>query len=179
MIDGTTHVIRRFDVTRDGVDALAELLVDAVDDGAAVSFMQPLSKDRAADWWRTWLPELPIRSAVLVACTADGRIDGVVALAAAWAPNQPHRGDVMKLLVHRRARRSGLGVRLMQAVETEATTLGLSLLTLDARAGGGAEALYRRLGWIVVGYIPAFALDPDGKTHHDDVLFYKNLSAVA
>lgn len=175
----TTHAIRRFDTRTHDVDALAALLVDAVDDGAAVSFLQPLTLDRAREWWRTWLPELPTRSAVLMACTDDGRVDGVVALAAAWAPNQPHRGEVMKLLVHRRARRSGLGIRLMQAVETEAKTLGLTLLTLDARAGGGAEALYRRLGWIVVGYIPAFALDPDGTTRHDDVLFYKNVAAAA
>src|SRR5262249_27284352 len=104
-------------------------------------------------------------------------IAGAVQLHPAWAPNQPHRADVAKLLVHRRCRRSGLGTRLVQGIEDAARTAGFSLLTLDAKPGAPAEHLYRRMGWTLVGTIPGFALDPDGKALHDDVIFYKRLGA--
>jgi ribosomal protein S18 acetylase RimI-like enzyme len=112
---------------------------------------------------------------VLVARDASG-ILGSVQLHPAWAPNQPHRAEVVKLLVHRRARGQGLGARLILAIEEAASHAGFRLLTLDARAGGAADRLYRRLGWIVVGTIPRYALDPDGVTPHDATLFYKELA---
>jgi ribosomal protein S18 acetylase RimI-like enzyme len=156
--------------------ALARLLVDAVDSGAAVSFLAPLSEERALAWWRATLETSPERSVFLVARDSSG-IAGTVQMHPAWAPNQPHRAEIAKLIVDRRHRRTGLGTRLMQGIEEEARRAGLSLLTLDARRGGDAERLYRRLGWTVVGIIPGYALDADGCGRHDTVVFYKPIDS--
>jgi GNAT superfamily N-acetyltransferase len=154
--------------------ALARLLVDAVESGAAVSFLAPLTLERAEDWWRQTIAAARPGAIFLVARDTDG-IVGTVQLHPAWAPNQPHRADIVKLLVHRRARRTGLGAQLMHAIEDAARGAGHRLLTLDAKRGEAAERLYRRLGWIHAGTIPRYALDPDG-TPHDAVIFYKELT---
>jgi GNAT superfamily N-acetyltransferase len=153
---------------------LAELLVDAVESGAAVSFLPPLSLERAEAWWRKTLSASGSTATCLVARDEKG-IVGTVQLQPAWAPNQPHRAEVVKLLVHRRARRSGLGARLMEGIEDAARRAGFRLLTLDAKQGGAAERLYLRMGWTLAGTIPGFALDPDG-TPHSAVIFYKALT---
>jgi acetyltransferase len=157
---------------------LARLLVDAVESGAAVSFLLPLSLERAQQWWRSMLAAAADSAVVLVARDAEG-IVGTVQMHPAWAPNQSHRAEIAKLLVHRRARRGGLGSQLMHAIEQAGARAGFRLLTLDAKRGGAAEALYRRLGWVYVGMIPRFAVDPDGSAMHDDVLFYKETGATA
>lgn len=156
------------------VHALAALLVDAVDSGAAVSFVAPLTVERAEAWWRRLLASVDPRSVVLVARAADG-IVGSVQLHPAWAPNQPYRAEIVKLLVHRRCRRAGIGRRLMRTIEDLARHSGFRLLTLDAKQGGAAEQLYRHLGWTHAGTIPKFAVDTDGITPHDAVIFYKEL----
>ena len=154
--------------------ALAELLVDAVDSGAAVSFMPPLSLERAEAWWRSTLEGLDVKGVCLVARDESG-IVGSVQLHPAWAPNQPHRADIAKLLVHRRARRQGIATALMGAAEDAARAAGFTLLVLDTKRGDGAEHLYRRLGWTESGVIPNYALNADGVTAHDTVYFYKQL----
>ncbi len=155
--------------------ALAGLLVDAVESGAAVSFLAPMTLDQAEAWWRTTLAAAHPRSIFLVA--RDGaEIVGTVQLHSAWAPNQPHRAEVAKLLVDRRHRRSGVGARLMAAMEAAAWQAGFRLLTLDAKRGAAAERLYRKLDWTYVGTIPDYAVDPDGTTPHAAVIFYKSLS---
>lgn len=141
--------------------------------GAAVSFLAPLTLEHAAAWWRATLDAAHPRAVVLVA-RDDAGIVGTVQLHPAWAPNQPHRAEIAKLLVHRRSRRAGLGVQLMHAIEEAARLDGFRLLTLDAKQGAPAEQLYRRLGWTAVGAIPRYALDPDG-TPHGAVIFYKEL----
>jgi len=156
------------------VRALARLLVDAVESGAAVSFLAPLTVEQAEDWWRKTIATASASAIFLVARDAEG-IVGTVQLHPAWAPNQPHRADIVKLLVHRRARRTGLGAQLMHAIEDAARRAGVRLLTLDAKRGEAAERLYRRIGWIHAGTIPRYALDPDG-TPHDAVIFYKELA---
>lgn len=163
------------------VDGLAELLVDAVDAGAAVSFLAPLALDTARTWWRNAFANAHPRAVFLVARDVHG-IVGTAQLQPAWAPNQPHRAEVAKVLVHRRARRAGIGRRLMEHIEHEARRGGFTLLTLDARKGGAAEELYRRAGWIHAGTIPRYALDTDGRALHDTVLYYREIagdSAVA
>ena len=164
---------------------LAHLLRDAVDSGAAASFLATLTQETAEAWWRDTIASSPPSAVFLVAreeaaaggssAPDDGAIVGTVHLQPSWAPNQPHRGDIAKLLVHRRARRQGLGTRLMQAIEEEAHRGGFDLLVLDTKRGDPADRLYRRLGWTVVGTIPRFALDPDGVTPHDTVVFFKDL----
>lgn len=156
---------------------LAALLIDAVDSGAAVSFLAPLPRERAEEWWRGTFRDARPRAIFLVARDEKG-ICGSVQLHPAWAPNQPHRGEIAKLLVHRRCRRTGLGTRLMEAAEAAALSAGLRLLTLDAKRGGTAERLYRRMGWSYVGTIPNFALDTDGVTPHDTVIFCKELAPL-
>jgi len=172
-----TDMIERLTVPASDSDLrdLARLLVDAVESGAAVSFMAPLTLERAEEWWRSTLSTAHDGAIFLVARDAEG-ITGTVQLHPAWAPNQPHRAEITKLLVHRRARRGGLGRRLMQTIEAEARRAGFSLLTLDAKRGEAAEQLYRRIGWIAAGTIPGYALDPDG-TPHDAVIFYRHMNA--
>ena len=155
--------------------SLALLLVDAVDSGAAVSFLS-ITEEQALDWCRRQFAAPASGAIVLAARDADG-IVGAVQLHPSWAPNQPHRADIAKLIVHRRGRRRGLGERLMAAVELEAAATGYRLLVLDSKRGDAGERLYRRLGWTVVGTIPRFAFDTDGKTRHDTVVFYKELPA--
>lgn len=156
------------------LDQLAQLLADTVNSGSAVSFLAPLDPGTARSWWAESLAGLSPRARVLVARNG-GRITGTVQVQPAWAPNQPHRGEVTKLMVDRRARGVGVGKALMEAIEEEARAAGLTLLTLDTRAGDGAERLYRRLGWVEAGVIPDFALDPDGRHLHPTVIFYKTL----
>lgn len=152
---------------------LARLLVDTVESGAAVSFLLPLTVEQAADWWQRSMSAADAKAIVLVARDGDG-IVGTVQLHPAWAPNQPHRAEIAKLLVHQRKRRTGLGTRLMAAIEDAALSAGFGLLTLDAKRGVAADHLYRRIGWIPVGTIPRYAVDPDGAPH-DAVIFYKEL----
>jgi acetyltransferase len=156
------------------IRTLALLLVDAVESGAAVSFLAPLTLERAEDWWRRTLSTAPSGAIFLVARDAEG-IVGTVQLHPAWAPNQPHRAEIAKLLVHRRRRRKGLGAELMRNIEEAARRGGFRLLTLDAKRGEAAERLYRSTGWTPAGTIPRYALDPDG-TPHDAVIFYKELA---
>jgi acetyltransferase len=158
--------------------ALALLLVDAVESGAAVSFLAPLTLERAEDWWRMTISDSHPGAIFLVARDGEG-IVGTVQLHPAWAPNQPHRAEISKLIVHRGSRRAGLATQLMQAIEDAARRAGFSLLTLDAKRGEAAEHLYRSIGWTPAGMIPRYALDPDGKTPHDAVIFYEELARIS
>lgn len=153
---------------------LSAVLIDTVDSGAAVSFMQPLAADVAEAWWRGTLASPHPRAVFLVARDPEG-IVGTVQLQPAWAPNQPHRAELCKLMVHRRARGLGLGRALMEAAEAAGREAGFALLTLDGKRGGVAEQLYVKMGWTRVGVIPDFARDPDDKAWHDTVIFYKRL----
>jgi GNAT superfamily N-acetyltransferase len=157
----------------DVVRGLAALLVDAVEDNAGISFMAGLQPDEAAAWWRKTLSAASPRAAILVARDEQG-IAGTVQLQPSWAPNQPHRADVAKLIVHRRARGRGIARALMQALERHARDERFTTLLLDTCKGGAAEALYTSLGWIRVGEVPRFALNPDGSPC-DTVFFYKQL----
>ncbi len=168
MIERLTLPVREADLR-----GLAELLVDAVASGAAVTFLPPLSVERAEAWWRKTI-DTAAAGAIFLVARDDQGIVGTVQLHPAWAPNQPHRADIAKLMVHRRARGKGVGKRLMESIEAAARESDLTLLTLDTKRGDTAERLYAGLGWTKVGIIPRFALNPDG-TMHDTVIFYKEL----
>jgi GNAT superfamily N-acetyltransferase len=111
---------------------------------------------------------------VILAARDERGIVGTVQLQPSWAPNQPHRADVAKLIVHRRGRRRGIARLLMEELERHAREQRFTLLLLDTCKGGAAEQLYSSLGWIRVGEVPHFALNPDG-TWCDTVFFYKQL----
>lgn len=141
---------------------LAEVLVDCVEGGASVSFMLPITRERALAFWRGVAEGVARGERALLVTEDDQGVCGTVQLALNLPENQPHRADLCKMLVHRRARRRGLGAALMRAAEAEARRLGRTLLVLDAVTGGDAERLYTRLGWVKVGVIPNYALMPDG-----------------
>jgi GNAT superfamily N-acetyltransferase len=145
------------------IEPLAEVLIDCVQGGASVSFMSPLSREKAMAFWRGVAQGVQRGERVLlVAEDGEGRIVGTVQLVTGLPENQPHRADVAKMLVHRRARRQGVAQRLMAAVDDAARAEGKSVLVLDTVTGGEAERLYERAGWVRVGCVPNYALMPDG-----------------
>ena len=167
---------RLYTVSDAEVDALSTVLIDCVEGGASVSFMLPLTRERADAFWRRVSDDVAAGArALLVAEDAEG-ICGTVQLVLDLPENQPHRADLVKMLVHRRARRRGLGEALMRAAESMARDCGRTLLVLDAVTGGAGERLYSRLGWTRVGVIPRFALMPDGAPCAT-TYFYRDLEA--
>ncbi|KVO72933.1 acetyltransferase [Burkholderia ubonensis] len=158
------------------IDALSDVLIDCVEGGASVSFMLPISRDTAARFWRQ-VADGVIRGEriLLVAERADGRVVGTVQLITALPENQPHRADVAKMLVHRDARRQGVGARLMAAADNAGRAAGKAVLVLDTVTGSDAARLYERAGWQRVGDVPNYALMPDGR-YCATTFFHKQLA---
>ena len=148
-------------VTEPQIRALAEVLIDCVEGGASVSFMHPLSIERAIAFWIAIAEDVARGDRALIAAVDASGIEGTVQLVLRPPENQPHRADVAKMLMHRRARRRGLGEALLRAAEEVARDSGKSLLVLDT-ASGDAERLYVRMGWQLCGVIPGYALLPRG-----------------
>jgi GNAT superfamily N-acetyltransferase len=161
-------------VTATDLAQLAEVLVDCVAGGASVSFMPPFEHEDGKAFFTKIAGEVGRGETALLVARAAGRIVGTVQLGLAMPPNQPHRADVRKLLVHRRARSRGIGMALMTAAEEAARARGRTLLVLDTALGDNAERLYTRAGWTRVGVIPNYALFPDGSPC-DTVYFWKQL----
>ncbi len=156
------------------IEGLADVLVDCVEAGASVSFMYPMSRERALAFWRRVAQGVVAGDRALIVAEDAHGLCGTVQLVLDQPENQPHRADLSKMLVHRRARRQGLGAALMRAAETTARDCGKSLLVLDTVTGGEAERLYERLGWKRVGVIPGYALFPQGGLC-DTTVYYRNL----
>jgi GNAT superfamily N-acetyltransferase len=154
---------------------LSEILIDAIDGGAAVNFAGPVSRAEADHFWACVADDIADGERVLLGAFLGDDLVGTVQLALDTPPNQPHRADVVKLLVHRRARKRGVGRGLLLAVEEEARTHGRTLLTLDALTGSDAERLYVACGYARVGTIPDYALLPRGGPAAT-TLFYKKLA---
>jgi len=144
------------------VAGLSEVLIDCVEGGASVSFMLPMTHAKAEAFWRrTAAAAIRGERVILAAEDATGTIVGTVQVILDQPENQPHRGDLAKMLVHRRARRQGVGAALLAAAERSALDAGKTLLVLDT-ASADAERLYARQGWQACGVIPHYALLPDG-----------------
>jgi GNAT superfamily N-acetyltransferase len=171
--------VRRLHATelREQLDPLADVLRDCVEGGASVSFMAPFSQADARAAFEAIAPEVESGRRILLAAYEDGILVGTVQIAHALPPNQPHRGDIAKLLVHRAARRRGIARLLMQRAEAEASREHKTLLVLDTVTGDPAERLYERLGWTKVGVIPGYALYPDGRPC-DTTIFWKELRSA-
>jgi GNAT superfamily N-acetyltransferase len=170
------YVIRLLDPAEAGAcrAGLEDLLIDAVEGGASVNFIRPMTRDKAARWWDGALAsQARGERLIFVAEDPAGRVDGTVQLVPAVQENQPHRADLAKMLVHRRARRRGLGAALMRAAEAEARRLGRRLLTLDTEAGSAGEQLYAGQGWVKFGEVPGYALRADGGRAEPASFFYK------
>jgi len=155
------------------VRGLAEVLVDCVQGGASVSFMSPLPIDKAVTFWRGIAGQLAEGRRALLVAEDDRGVVGTVQLVFDLPENQPHRADLSKMLVHRRARRRGIGEALLRAAEELARANAKWLLVLDT-ASADAERLYARAGWIRVGVVPGFALWPEGGLC-DTTFFYRRL----
>ncbi len=143
------------------IGQLADVLVDCVEGGASVSFMLPLTHERAAGFWRRIAGDVEDGKRVLLVASDASGIVGTVQVVLDQPENQPHRADVAKMLVHRRARRRGIGEALMRAAEDHARAEGKTVLVLDT-ASDDAARIYERLGWIAVGVVPDYALWPQG-----------------
>jgi GNAT superfamily N-acetyltransferase len=156
------------------LDGLVEVLMDCVEGGASVGFMLPLSRERAREFWSGVAEAVGRGDRALLVAEDGGGICGTVQLILSQPDNQPHRADLSKMLVHRRARRRGLGEALMRAAEGLAVECGKTLLVLDAVTDGDAYRLYSRLGWVRVGDVPEFALWPEGG-YCSTTYFYRSL----
>jgi GNAT superfamily N-acetyltransferase len=158
------------------IEMLAAILHAVVHGGAGVSFVVPFSIDEARAWWTdAVLPGVVARRRRLLVARIAGRIVGTVQLDPAWAPNQRHRAEVLKLLVHPDARRRGIARALMIALETLAAAEGWTLLTLDTWTGQAGEQLYRSLGYTAVGAIPRFARGSTTPELEPATIMYKEL----
>ena len=156
------------------IDQLVAVLVDCVEGGASVSFMSPFSQAQGVTFFRKVAGSVATGETVLLAALIDGRIVGTVQLGLDTPPNQPHRADIRKLLVHRSARGHGVGAALMAQVEEEARRCGRWLLVLDTVPGENGHRLYLREGWIQTGIVPDYALFPDGRLC-DTAILWKRL----
>ena len=168
--------IRRLDAAegRRHLAALADVLLDCVQGGASVSFMASFSKAEAESFFEKAIEGVQRGDRILLAAFADSKLVGTVQVLFATPPNQPHRGDVAKLLVTRSARGQGIGARLMEHAEKESRLAGKTLLVLDTATGDPGERLYTRMGWTRVGVIPKYALYPDGRWC-DTTVFWKEV----
>ena len=171
---GPRPVARRiFSVDGAQLEGLAEVLMDCVAGGASVGFMSPMSRERALAFWQRIAAEVAEGGRALMIAEDEHGIVGTVQLVLAQPDNQPHRADLSKMLVHRRARRQGVGAALMVAAERVASEVGKSLLVLDT-ASPDAERLYERSGWLRSGTVPDFALLPGGGLC-DTTFFYRRV----
>lgn len=146
----------------ESISQLADVLIDCVDGGASVSFMAPLSREHALAFWTMVAEDVADGERVVIVAEDGEGICGTVQLILAQPQNQPHRADVAKMLVHRRARRHGIGGALIREAECAARDAGKTLLVLDTITGSDADRLYERNGWVRVGEVPDYALLPHG-----------------
>jgi ribosomal protein S18 acetylase RimI-like enzyme len=154
--------------------SFAVLLQDAVDSGASVGFVPPLGDEEARAYWAGVRSAVTTGNRVLLAAVEQGGVLGAVQLDFPAKPNAGHRAEVMKLMVHRGARRRGIGRALMLALEDAARRARRSLLVLDTRVGDSAEQLYLGLGYLRAGVIPRYALSAAG-TLDATVYMYREL----
>jgi GNAT superfamily N-acetyltransferase len=164
---------------REQIGALSAVLIDCVEGGASVSFMSPLTRERADAFWQGVAEGVAAGERILLVAQnpSTGMVVGTVQVILRQPENQPHRADIAKMLVHSQARRQGVGAALMRAAEEAAAKAGKTVLVLDTVTGGDAERLYERVGWMKSGIIPNYALWPKGG-FCDTTVFYKQISAA-
>jgi GNAT superfamily N-acetyltransferase len=161
-------------VAESALGQLADVLVDCVEGGASVSFMSPFSHQQALTFFRKVAGSVASGDTVLLAARLGDRIVGTVQLGLDTPPNQPHRADIKKLLVHRSVRGHGVGAALMAQAEEEARRRERWLLVLDTVPGENGHRLYLRAGWTQTGLVPNYALFPDGRLC-DTAIMWKRL----
>jgi GNAT superfamily N-acetyltransferase len=158
----TVRIRRLETIGQREIDGLSDVLIDCVEGGASASFMLPMTRAKAETFWRAASASVARGERLVFAAEDAAGIVGTVQIILAQPENQPHRGDLAKMLVHRRARKRGIGAALLAAAERGAREAGKTLLVLDT-ASDDAERLYAREGWQRCGVIPDYALWPDGR----------------
>jgi GNAT superfamily N-acetyltransferase len=169
-------VIRRLEASeaKSRIAELADVVLDCVAGGASVSFMADITRSEALVFWGNVMEGVESGARILLVAEQEGQLIGTVQVVASGIPNQPHRSDLSKMLVHRSARGKGIGVALLSAAEQHSLEHGWWLMVLDTVSGSDGERLYRRGSWTPVGVIPNYALWPDG-TLCPTTYFYKDL----
>jgi GNAT superfamily N-acetyltransferase len=157
------------------IEQFADVTIDCVAGGASIGFMLPFPRERALAFWDRVATDVEAGKRALIVAEDEQGICGTVQLIFDLPDNQPHRADLAKMQVHRRARKQGLGEALMRAAENLARECGKTLLVLDAVTDGDAYRLYARLGWVKVGDVPNFALFPSG-AFCSTTYFYRDLN---
>lgn len=149
-------------------------------DGASVGFILPFTTTEARAFWQDRVfGAVRAGGTALYGAVSGGRLLGTVQLGLALPPNQPHRADVAKLLVHPDGRRQGLARALMQRLETDARAMGKRLLVLDTRSGDPASQLYLSLDFRLAGEIPGYCRNPATEVFEATTYMYKPLDTAA
>ncbi|WP_429931448.1 N-acetyltransferase family protein [Agrobacterium vitis] len=162
---------------REAIPDLCEILSDCVNGGASVGFMLPFDLETARPFWEGVADAVEAGDSLLLVAEHQDRLVGTVQIGLKQPPNQPHRADIKKLLVHRSARGLGLSRLLMAEAERQAARAGKTLIVLDTATGEPAEAIYEKLGWMRAGVVPDYALFPDGR-FCDTTIFYKRVGSL-
>jgi GNAT superfamily N-acetyltransferase len=147
---------------RAAIPGLCEVIIDSVEDGNSIGFLEPMSMPTAMTFWEGVVKSVELGTVALLAAVENDVVQGTVHVKFAQTENQPHRVDISKLLVHRRARGRGISRLLMTAAEEVTRTAGRFLLVLDTATGSPADSIYPHLGWNASGIIPDYAMNPDG-----------------
>jgi ribosomal protein S18 acetylase RimI-like enzyme len=174
----TPLIIRKLDIPalENYLEDLCRVLIDSVEGGSAISFMAPLSKAEAESFWLNDVKTALVkRNKILLGAFLKNRLVGTVQLVVGMPPNQQHRFEISKMVVHPNERRQGLGKALMNEALLIAKQMGKTLVTLDTRMGDVSESLYQSVGFQKAGVIPDFAFDPDGKSRHATTYMYRYL----
>jgi GNAT superfamily N-acetyltransferase len=149
-------------------------VLDCVAGGASVSFMADITRSEALVFWGNVMEGVESGARILLVAESDGQLIGTVQVVASGIPNQPHRSDLSKMLVHRQVRGRGVGAALLKEAEHQSLYSGRWLMVLDTVTHSDGDRLYRRAGWLPVGVIPNYALWPDG-TLCGTRYYYKDL----
>lgn len=160
------------------IEGLCEVLISTVKAGGAIGFLAPLSYQEAQNFWEQIIrPEVLADKRCLFVALKGGRAVGTVQLIWRLQPNQPHRCEIAKMMVHPDARRQGIGRALMQAALDKAASLNKTLIMLDTKTGDVAERLYRSLNFVEIGVVPNFALDPNGQSYHNTTYMFRQIQS--
>ena len=175
----TDLIVRRLEAceVKTRIAELANILLDCVAGGASVSFIADMTRDEALAFWGKVIEGVESGARILLVAEQAGQLIGTVQVVVSGIPNQPHRSDLSKMLVHRQGRGKGIGAALLSAAEQQSLAAGWWLMVLDTVSGSEGERLYRRGGWTPVGVIPNYALWPDG-TLCPTTYFYKDLRGI-
>jgi GNAT superfamily N-acetyltransferase len=156
------RVLTNVDQARSAIPGLSDVIIDSVDDGNSIGFLEPMSLATATAFWEGVVRSVEVGTVALLVAIENDVVQGTVHVKFAQAENQPHRVDISKLLVHRRARGQGVSRLLMEAAEQVTRDAGRFLLVLDTATGSPADSIYPHLGWNASGIIPDYAMNPDG-----------------